>query len=130
MYAIRSYYVDGFTTGAEIDGNNILIGELILENLTNGFSFLNTSDEVVISGEILWVNREFTAITGFSADDAVGQTPRIRITSYNVCYTKLLRIRVWVRPRPRANIGPAKVDVIRPTLSGRDMDRKLPNDGR
>ena len=90
MYAIRSYYVK------------------LLKGVEQSPVCTFITD---IHGHIEYINPEFTKVTGYSENDVSGKTPGIlksghqdndvykamwftiksRITSYNVCYTKLLR---------------------------------------
>ena len=92
MYAIRSYYVRvGTDTATTILGLTdgyykdklvkILLPEeanIILDNIK-----LVPGGAALVENVILGINR--------SAEDAAKEAGPIRITSYNVCYTKLLR---------------------------------------
>jgi PAS domain S-box-containing protein len=51
--------------------------ELIVNNIKEGVVVTDTG------GTILWVNPAFTTITGYSAEEAIGQNPRILKSDYH-----------------------------------------------
>ena len=79
MYAIRSYYASSADNGVEafrIDGAT---GEVTLLDINPGMSSSSPQEFYEFNGDLY-----FSAFTP--------ETDReFRITSYNVCYTKLLR---------------------------------------
>ena len=88
MYAIRSYY--GYKIGPLIDK----INKYILKEVTNLTA--ETQRRRKERGEINKISNGYTLIW---VDKGVFITPKTtqylnRITSYNVCYTKLLRAEV------------------------------------
>lgn len=76
-----------YSRRADIDANNADIGDmaksfnLLVENLTLFAKVFEHSGEAIAitdaNNEIVSVNRAFTEVTGFTADEAIGKNPRI-----------------------------------------------------
>lgn len=61
--------------------NAIKFNTKILSNIIN-----NTSDTIIITdidGNIIYVNKKFTELTGYTFDEVIGQNPRILKTDYH-----------------------------------------------
>ena len=93
MYAIRSYYDTDALSGIEKGFYNVsdFNGSYWSSNLNRGFASADFDS---------YLSTEWTSQTGTWAlssgslvqtDETEGNTNIFRITSYNVCYTKLLR---------------------------------------
>ena len=99
MYAIRSYYAptmnEAPSYGADFCRGMTVETRSRRTIYLSGTASIDTAGRVVCMGDIegqvdrMLLNvRELLAYEGASPDDLVA-----RITSYNVCYTKLLRLR-------------------------------------
>ena len=112
MYAIRSYYV-GLGFGLQAVVNNFVSGLILLFERP-----VHVGDTVEVGDLIGTVRRigirASTVHTFLGADIVVPNSQMVaekvtnwtlRITSYNVCYTKLLRFRLtlnWIPGQPRS----------------------------
>jgi len=61
--------------------------ELIVNNIKEGVVVTDTG------GVILWVNPAFTTITGYSAEEAIGQNPRILKSEHPAYFVKQVLLR-------------------------------------
>ena len=107
MYAIRSYYANIQVIAVEPEASPVLSGGKPgphrIQGIGAGFvpDVLNTTvyDEVVkVSNEdAIATSRKLATDEGLLVGISAGANVFIRITSYNVCYTKLLRLLILQR---------------------------------
>jgi len=81
-----AHYIPAFDAGGQVVGFSVLVSDVtslkVAESrlLLASTVFNNAAEGIVVTGEdevILSVNPAFTEITGYSAEEAVGQTPRM-----------------------------------------------------
>ena len=91
MYAIRSYYVSLFFMGAV---DHVAVGETAVfggVELGGIFRGIKCTGQGVVDGHTVGPCRDTGVIGALGAPFDLEAVDKPRITSYNVCYTKLLR---------------------------------------
>ena len=79
MYAIRSYYDSSLTYLKRLEADELKIDQSFVRDMLD-----DTDDLTILEGVI--------SLAGAFQREVVAEGVETRITSYNVCYTKLLRI--------------------------------------